>query len=158
MAVDALDALVHALDRVGEIATETARLAEDPVRMALAATARAGTTPSGEDWEPLHDGRAPLTAAGGAIKMVRSGPRLRATIGMPYVFHQHGAGGTSDTKAAKRHRARTAKAQAASGKKSKFHAPRRQILPEQGEPMPKGVREAVEDASKEAFERLTGPR
>lgn len=158
MVADALESLVDALDRVGEIATETAKLAEDPVRLALAKTAYAGTTPSGEDWEPLADGGKALRLAGAAIKMVRSGPRLRATIGKPYVFHNFGAGGSSQTKEARRHRARTAKAQRASGKKSKFHAPRRQILPDQSDPMPKGVRDAVEAASKEAFERLTGAR
>lgn len=155
MASDPFAAVLSALDHVADLAVETAKRAEEPVRLALAATARAGESPTGEEWAPRQDGSQALPLAGASIALARSGPRLKATIGMPYVYHQHGAGGSSQTKEAKRHRARTAKAQAASGKKSKFHSPRRQILPAPGDPMPPRVRKAVDEAAREAFEHLT---
>lgn len=152
-----IEAFIEGIGKLQAMNERVAKEAEKPVADVARKSAGAGQAPDGSAWAPRkEDGGQALAGAGDAIKSSAKGNEIKLTIGKPYVFHDGGAGGTSTTKEAKRERARTRKRQAASGTKSKFHAPKRQILPAAGEPIPKAMNEAIESSARKVFDRAMG--
>lgn len=144
----ALEAFIAGVEQIRELNEKVAKAAVEPVAEVARASAAAGETPAGETWAPRKDGGKPLAGAAAAIKPSSKGTQIILQVGPPFVFHHWGAGGSSTTKKAQQERARHARAAAASGTKSKFHAPRRQILPVAGEPIPDAMKEAIVEAAK----------
>lgn len=155
---DELEAFVRRVEALGKMNAEAAKEAAPDVLEALQKTARAGTSPSGEPWPPKADGGRALGGAAKAIEVTTKGPQVVAHIGPPEGFHNWGAGGSSTTKKAVQARARAARVAAKSGTKSKFHAPRRQILPGPGDPIPPAVNDAMRAAAARVFDRTMGGR
>jgi hypothetical protein len=133
-----------------------AKEAEADVLAAARSTAAAGEAPSGEAWPERAEGGKALEGAAAAIESSTKGTRIDLKIGKPYVFHNHGAGGSSMTKEAERHRKRAEAQRAKSGTKSKFHAPRRQIIPNAGDPIPEPIKEAIAEAAARVFGEAVG--
>lgn len=163
MANAEFERFIESLENLHRLNEEVAREAVGDVREALAKTCAAGEAPDGTPWKPLADGAGdPLTGAASALKAEQKGNRVLVRVGPPWVFHHYGAGGSSKTKAARSARARAAKAKARaaeSGEKvkaSKFHAPRRQMIPDPGDPIPDGVRDACAAAAARVFRRTMG--
>lgn len=152
----ALDAFIAGVERLRDMNGLVAKEAEKGVADALRATARAGETPSGDDWPELADGGKALQGAAGAIESSTRGTAIELKIGKPYVFHNRGAGGSSTTKAAERHRKSAETARAKGGAKSKFHAPQRQILPLHGQPIPAAMKEEIAAAAARVFGKAVG--
>jgi hypothetical protein len=150
------DAFIAGVESIRTLSQQVAKAAEEGVRSAAQASADRAETPTGEAWPELADGGKALRGAGAAIESSTKGTRIELKIGTPEVFHNHGAGGSSTTKEAERRRRRAEVDRAKSGTKSKFHAPRRQILPVAGEPIPTPMREAIEDAASRIFGKATG--
>lgn len=151
-----LEAFIAGVEKLGRLNEQVAKEAEADVLAAARATADAGQAPDGSAWPAKKDGGKPLPGAGAAIKSSTKGNRIALTIGPPWTFHHHGAGGSSTTKEAERHRKRAAAQRAASGAKSKFHAPRRQILPVHGDPIPGPMKEAIAAAAARVIEKAVG--
>lgn len=151
-----LEAFIERVESLRTINETVAKEAEKDVVDVARQSARAAETPNGEPWPELKDGGKALHGAANAIKSTVKGNRIVLTIGKPFVFHQHGAGGSSKTKQAVRDRKRTSERQASTGTKSKFHSPRRQILPTAEDSTPKDMSEAIEAASKRVFENAMG--
>lgn len=153
-----LAAFINRVERLRGLNEEAATEAAPEVLGALQETAAAGTTPSGDPWAPKADGGRALSNAAKTIKISTKGSQVVATIGPPEGFHNWGAGGSSQTKKAQQARARAARAAAKSGKRSKFHAPRRQILPGPGDPIPPAVNDAMRESARRVFDRTMGGR
>jgi len=151
-----LDAFIAGVERLGLMNRDVAKAAEKPVADVARKAAAAGESPSGEPWAPKKDGGKALEGAAGAIESSVEGAKVVLTIGKPYVFHNHGAGGSSTTKEAERHRQRTTARQASTGTSSKFHAPKRQILPAAGEGVPEPMKSAIADVAKDVFGKAVG--
>lgn len=154
-----LENFIAGVEKLQAMNADVAREAEKPVADVARKSAADGKAPDGSPWAPKKDdgGRA-LKDAGSAVASSTKGNQIKLTVGTPYAFHNSGAGGTSQTKEAKRMRARTRKRQAETGKKSKFHAPKRQILPASGEPIPKAMSDAIEESARKVFGRAMGGR
>lgn len=155
-AAASLDAFIAGVEQLRGMNELSAKEAEPGVLAAARATASAGQAPDGKPWPKKADGGKALEGAAGAIKSSAKGSRVELAIEPPWTYHHHGAGGSSTTKEAARHRQRTATRHAEDGTKSKFHAPRRQIIPVQGDPVPAPMKKAIADASKRVFEKATG--
>lgn len=153
-----LQAFIAGVEKLQAMNERVAKEAEDPVAEVARKNAAAGKAPDGSTWKPKVDGTRALPHAADAITSSVKGNAIKLTVGEPYAFHNHGAGGHSQTKEAKRMRSRARKRQAASGTKSKFHAPRRQILPDVGEPIPKAMNDAIEASARKVFDRAMGGR
>lgn len=133
-----------------DMATEVAEEALPAVRAALASTADARTAPDGTPWAPTKQGAPALPGASRAIGVSLAGRTFIVTLDeLRWIAHNFGAGGSSQSseaiKARKRRDGERASGQRAA---SRFHAPKRQIIPHTGEPLPEGVRKALEDAAK----------
>lgn len=142
--------------RLGNFAEGAAKRAAPKVLAALKSTAAAGTAPDGTPWAPLKGGGKPLEGAAGAITLEVSGATLKAKIGEPWVYQDAGAGGASTSKDAERARKKATKKQETikkthTGRASKFHAPRRQILPGPEDDMPAAVVAALSEACDAEF-------
>jgi hypothetical protein len=151
-ALSDLESFIAGVETLGKMNQDVAKAAVEPVLEAARATASAGTTPTGEPWAPTKEGGRALPNAAGAITGAAKGTRIDIKIPPPLVYHQFGAGGSSQTKEAKRARARAAK----SGTTSKFHAPQRQIIPNQGEPIPEPMKAAIAETAERVFEKAVG--
>lgn len=151
-----LEAFIAGVEAVGEINRTVAAEAEKPVADVARASAARGGSPSGKAWAPLKDGGKALEGAAAAIESSVDGSKIVLKIGAPYVFHNHGAGGSSTTKEAERHRQRTKARQAKTGTSSKFHAPQRQIIPGAGEAVPEPMKEAIAETAKRVFREAMG--
>ena len=146
-------------NRIGELTAlndEIAKEAERGVAGAVRETARAGTDPYGDPWPELKEGGKALRGAADAIESSVQGRAITLKVGAPYVYHQHGAGGSSTTKAAERARKRAERKRAKSGKKSKFHAPQRMIIPTYKKDIPEGIRTALKAAAERVFTKIMG--
>lgn len=152
----ALEAFIEGVEKISSLNRDVAVAAEKPVAAVARASAARGESPSGEAWAPKKDGGKALEGAAAAIDSSVDGSKIVLTIGAPFVFHNHGAGGSSTTKEAERHRQRTASRQAKSGTSSKFHAPKRQILPGAGEGVPADMKETIGDVAKRVFAEAVG--
>lgn len=133
-----------------------ARDAEKPVADVARKSAASGHAPDGTAWAPRKEGGPALSGAAEAIASSTKANVIKLAVDAPYAFHNHGAGGSSQTKEAKRARSATKKRQAESGTKSKFHAPKRQILPAPGEPIPAAMNDAIEKSAAKVFKRAMG--
>lgn len=152
----AFDSFIAGVDRLAKMNADVAKAAEKPIADVSRASAAAGESPSGEAWPDKKDGGKALPGAPGAIESSTTGSRVELKIGKPYVFHNHGAGGSSDSKEAVRHRERSAAKRAKSGTASKFHAPRRQILPAPGEAIPAEMQSAIAKVAEDVFRKAVG--
>lgn len=151
-----LEAFVAGVEQLQHMRREVAKAAEKPVTDVARASAAAGRAPNGTKWPERRGGGQALKGAADAITSETKGDAIILKVGVPYVYHHHGAGGTSTTKEAVRARERTAARQAETGTKSKFHAPQRQILPMKGEPLPSDMAKAIKAAAKEVFKKAVG--
>lgn len=151
-----IDAFIAGVESLRTMNEQVAKVAEPGVADVARESARAAQSPSGESWPDRKEGGKALAGAAAAIESSARGSQIKLTIGKPYVFHNHGAGGSSTTKEAIRSRKATAARQASSGTKSKFHAPKRQILPAAGEPIPADMNEAIADAADRVFKKAVG--
>ncbi len=148
-----LEAFIAGVESLVTMNEDVAREAEKPVADVARRSAEAGRAPDGETWAPLANGGGKaLKGAAAAITSSAKGTAIRLEIGEPYVFHNHGAGGSSETPNAKRARARARRQREATGKASKFHAPKRQILPGPGE-LPDDMRKAISTTADRVFAR-----
>jgi hypothetical protein len=111
------EAFIGRVESLGKLNANVAKAALEPVTEIARETAAAGTTPKGEKWAPKI-GR---TVSNLSLARTRrsessaSGTKIELGIGAPWVFHQHGAGGHSQTKEALRARKRAATTRAKSG-------------------------------------------
>lgn len=152
----ALQAFIAGVESLRTMNEQVAKVAEPGVAAVARASAAAGEAPDGEAWPARKEGGKALPGAAAAITSSSKGSRIELKIGAPYVFHNHGAGGHSESKEAVRHRKRSASEHAKSGTSSKFHAPRRQILPDPGEPIPAEMNDAIQAAAARVFGRAVG--
>jgi len=126
--IEAFAARVEALGRMNAaVAVE----AEQPVADVVRRTAARGTTPTGEKWPEKKEGGQALEGAAAAVQSSVKGNTIKITIGQPFVFHNYG------------------------GSSGKFHAPRRQILPDAGT-VPDGMREAIKKSAAKIFAKAMG--
>lgn len=151
-----LDAFIAGVERVGSLNRDVAAAAEKPVADVARKSIAAGQSPTGTKWPEKKDGGQALEGASEALESGVDGSKIVLKIAAPYVFHDHGAGGSSTTKEAVRHRARTAARQASTGTKSKFHSPERQMLPHAGEGVPEPMKEAIREVAKDVFGKAMG--
>jgi hypothetical protein len=152
-----LEAFISRVEGLRTLNADVAKAAEKPVADVARASAAKGQAPDGTAWAPKAEGGQALAGAAGAIESSTKGSTIKLTIGPPYAFHNWGAGGSSTTKGAERERKRTAKRQADTGTKSKFHAPKRQILPS-SDAVPAAMREAIAKVAERLFGRSMGGR
>jgi|GEM_PF-1733002 len=153
------DAMRDFAKRIGELTALNdgiAKEAEKDVADAVRDTARAGTDPYGDAWPALQAGGQALKGAADAIQSSVLGRTITLSVEPPYVYHQFGAGGTSQTKAAERARKRAAHKREKTGKRSKFHAPQRMIIPTYTRDIPDGIRKALKTAAERVFGRVMG--
>lgn len=159
MAVDEIQRMIDFAESLTTLNTDVAKEAAPDVLKAMQRTASAGTTPDGTPWPKRADGARALPNAADSLTASVSGPKVTVRIAPPYSYHHGGAGGTSQTKDAKRARAgvkRDRERREAAGEKvakSKFHAPARQIIPHPYEPIPAGVGEAIAAAAQRVIDR-----
>lgn len=153
-----LEAFIDRVEQLGRMNERVAVAAEEPVLEVLQENVARAVAPDGEPWPDRKEGGKALRGAGDAIKSSASGNRLTYSLGPPYAFHNWGAGGSSTTKKAESERRRTARRQEKTGTSSKFHAPKRQILPVAGEKLPETISEAIADAAKSVFDKTMGGR
>lgn len=124
-----LDAILERIRSLGGLAEEAARAAAPLVEAAAKRTAAAGTTPSGEAWAPKKDGGRALAHAADAVSASAAGPTITITLADPEAWHQRGVG---------------------------THTPKRQVIPEAGDDLPPQHAAAIEQGTRQAFQRLTG--
>lgn len=151
-----MEAFIASVEKLRQLNELVAKDAQPEVAAVARKSATAAETPSGDPWPPLKGGGAALRGAAAAIEASTKGNRVVLKIGPPYGFHTWGAGGSSTSKKAEHARKTAAKQHATAGTKSKFHAPRRQILPAPGEPIPEDMKAAVEASAKRVFEKAMG--
>ena len=154
-------AFLDGVEALVSLNVDVARESAAAVRAEVAKTAASGTTPYGEAWPVTVDGGKPLPGVGDAISVETRATRIMLRIGPPWVFHHYGAGGSSQTKAAKARRRYTERkraeaAAAGKGVRSRFHAPRRQVLPDPGQELPPRVRAVLVANAKRIFSRAMG--
>lgn len=147
--IDELDKLADALEDFDE---RVAERAGPEVLKALQKTVRAQQEPDGTPWPPSSNGGAVLTQAASAMALTVTKGDIKIRLEAPYVFHDYGAGGQSQSKEALRARARAERNRAKGGTKSKFHAPRRKMLPDPTDPVPDDVVDALDKATQDTFQ------
>lgn len=160
---EGFEAIIATAQALTTLNADAAREAEPAVLEAMQATASAGTTPTGEAWAPRKGGGRALPGARAALTSRVRGNRVEVRLEDPkYLYNNYGAGGSSQTKDAKRARSSAKRDRATRAKagekvaKSKFHAPARQIIPMVDDPVPPKVADAVRAAIARTFERATG--
>jgi hypothetical protein len=149
-------AFIRGVESLRTLNERVAKEAEKDVLAAARETAAEGAAPDGTAWLPRADGGKPLEGAASAIESSSKGPQIQLRVGKPHVFHQHGAGGTSTTKDAIRARRASEARRAKGGFRSKFHAPRRQIIPKPGDPIPEPIKRAIAAVVARVFGRAVG--
>ena len=149
----AFDAFIASCERLRSLNEDVAKEAEKPVADVLRANADKGIAPDGSAWPEKSGGGKALAGAADDVTSSTKRNAILVKIGPPYVFHNYGAGGSSQTKDAKRARARHRKKAKESGVKSKFHAPKRQIIPAVDEPTPETISDVLKTAAAKVFDR-----
>lgn len=150
-----LQEFIARVEGLQKLNAEVAKAAAEPVADDVRKTASAGQTPTGEAWPDRKGGGKALAGVEKAITVKARLTRVVVSLAWPWVPHQWGAGGSSTTKEAKRARSKSAKAAAQAGIKSKFHAPRRQVLPATDEAIPDRILATLKKTAAAVFERLT---
>jgi hypothetical protein len=111
-------------------AVETAKEAAPLIEAAVKATAAAGTTPSGQPWQPKKDGGPPLVHAADKVTAKATGATVLIELDVPEVFHQRSKGG---------------------------RLPRREVIPSGGDgALPEPVAKACAAAAARVFARVKG--
>jgi hypothetical protein len=131
-----LDALARNVDQ----AVEGAAL--EGLREHIRATTSAKTDSYGRAWPPGVDGDVLKNAF--ANVAIYGGPfYCRARLTTPEVFHHFGAGGSTDTREARRALESRSRKRAKEGKANRFHAPQRGIIPTDGNGIPPAMRTRI---------------
>lgn len=126
---DALAAFIQRVEAWRQLNEDVAKTAAPRIEEAARTSAAAGQDPETQPWPTLRDGSKPLDGAAGAIKSSATGNRIELKIGKPWVYHQHGA---------------------AAGK---AHFPKRKIIPDAGDPVPKRWRDVITEVAKKCFSK-----
>lgn len=122
----ALDAMIAKIRAVGGLPGAAAHEAAPLVEAAVKKTAAAGTTPDGQPWKPTKDGGRPLVNAAAALSAKAIGTVVQVTLKGVEVIHNFGD---------KRN-------------------PKRQILPDGGAGIPKGIVDALVEGANRAFAKI----
>lgn len=117
------------LGLAAKIEAAGAEAASAALRREMKATVGAGTAPDGKPWPAKKGGGRALSGAASGLIFETSDAVASVAIGVPLAYHDGGAGGSSDSKGAARAKRYRAKKRKAAGTASKFHAPKRQIIP-----------------------------
>jgi hypothetical protein len=149
------EAFIAKIEQLGELNERVAAAAVEPVAGVVRSNIDRNVGPDGEPWPERQEGGKALRGASEALTASAKGNRITLSVGPPYAFHNWGAGGSSTTKKAESERRRTSARQAKSGTTSKFHAPKRQILPIAGEKLPEPIAEVLADTAKQIFDTTT---
>lgn len=129
--VDALNEAIATLRGLGEIPTRAAAIAAPLLEAAAKKQAASGIDPSGRPWAPRKkDGGRALANAAEAVRAEVTGDVVEIVVDGPEYFHQ------------------TAKEGGA--------MPRRQIIPDVGDPLPPTYQAALDEAADEAFNATGG--
>lgn len=120
-----IEDMIEILRRLADAPERAAAVAAPLVDEAIKTTARAGTTPTGQAWQPKKGGGAPLVHAADHIKTTAVGTAIRVRLEGVDVFHHYGAG-----------------------------VPRRPILPDPGT-IPPAVASALDRAAEQVFAEVT---
>lgn len=150
-----LEAFIAGVEKLREMNERVAKEALPAVAEIARSSPAAGRTPDGEAWPDKQEGGRALTKSPDEIEVTTKGNRIVMKIGRPYVYHHHGAGGWSTSKKAEASRKSAERKRAKSGTTSKFHAPRRQIIPV-GDAIPSAMNEAVAEVAKRVFDDAMG--
>ncbi len=126
-----LDEMIARMRGLRTIAVDAAKLAAPSVLRAAQSTAKSGTDPYGKAWPQKKSGGRALVNAANAITVETAGPTLSVVLSGVEVFHNSGVDDG---------------------------APKRQIIPDRGQPIPSGIAAAIVDGAREAFNRATGTR
>lgn len=123
-----LDDMIAALEAMGgeDVERRIAKHAAVTLKEALEETLTAGEDPEGVAWVPTKPGGRAYKGAPKSLDVKAYNNVIRATIQSPYTYGQFGSG----------------------------RLPRRQMLPEGGEGMPKSVSGAIEKATTLAMEEV----
>jgi hypothetical protein len=112
----------------GETGAESiAKEAAPLVAQAVKATAKAGTDPYGKTWAPTKMGARALPDAADAVTAEAHGPVVRIKVTGPYAIHNYLKGDR-----------------------------RRQIIPSEDKPMPRGVLDAMYEGARRAWSKVIG--
>lgn len=131
------DQLLGLAEKIEAAGTEAAAAA---LAREMKAAVGAGTTPDGKAWPAKRGGGRALAGAAGGLIFETSEAVASVAISVPLAYHDGGAGGSSDSKGAARAKRYRAKKRKAAGASSKFHAPKRQIIPTEMTPR---IRKAI---------------
>lgn len=108
--------------------------AEAALRREMRATVAAGETPDGDAWPARKRGGKALAGAVAGLRFEASETVASVSVGVPLAYHDGGAGGSSESKGAARAKRYRAKRRKETGTQSRFHAPKRQIIPNEMTP------------------------
>lgn len=128
----AFDDMISILRKLGgeEFVNEVAKEAAPLLNDAVKATARAGTSPDGTPWAPRKkDGAPALAGADKDVTTAAHGPIVRMTLTGGPVYAQVGARG-----------------------------PKRGVIPSGGAQIPAVASDAILEAARRVFDRITGGR
>lgn len=120
-----LEDMIEILRRLADAPERAAAVAAPLVDEAIKSTVRAGTTPTGQAWQPKKGGGAPLVHAADHIKTAAYGPLIRIRLEGVDKYHHYGAG-----------------------------VPRRPVLPDPGT-IPPAIARALDRAGELVFAEVT---
>lgn len=152
-----LEAFIRGVESLRTLNEDVAKAAADDVGDVVRSNVEKAITPDGAAWPERKGGGTALSGAEDEIEADAKGSSVVVQLSPPLTFHNWGAGGSSTTKNAERARKRTAAKQASTGVRSKFHAPKRQILPDPND-IPKAIRDVITTHAKRIFRKATGGR
>lgn len=124
----ALADMIARVRSLGGMPEDVARAAAPLVQEAARSTVRAGTTPTGKPWPRKKDGGQPLQNAAAALTAEPSGTTVTLVLTGPEVFHHYGVGKST---------------------------PRRQQIPDPGDPLPPRLAEALARGAEQVFRERT---
>lgn len=123
-----LDAFIANMKKLDTLATETAKEAAPLVEAANKKTAAAGTSPDGVPWPAKKDGTRALEHAADHVASKAVGKTIVTTLTGPDAIHNFGTG----------------------------KDPKRQVIPDGGNGVPKVIAEAVTEGATIAFNKIMG--
>lgn len=123
-----LDTFIANVKKLDNLATETAKEAAPLVQTAIRKTAAAGTTPDGVPWPKKKDGSRALEHAADHVTSVASGHTIVATLTGPDAIHNFGT----------------------------EKDPKRQVIPDGGNGIPKPIADVCTEAATRVFSRTMG--
>lgn len=126
-AVNYLGSLADRFRRLRGLSEEVAKEAVADVQAAARSSAAAGTTPAGAPWRPTQLRGRPLQNAPAAISARAVGAIVQIVLAGHHVYHSLGIG-----------------------------EPKRTVIPDQGDPVPPAVRDAIARAAERVLARVVG--